>query len=135
METGSWFAQADAMAARVNQQVSAAQARAESATRLREQIEQVQGRARSPRGEVEVTTDSTGRVTDLYLHDDALHLGADRLSQMILTTIDQARRQAAETTVEMARETFGDDSPAVTVLAAEINRQSPHGGTASPQHY
>src|SRR5436190_2013193 len=50
----------DAALARVQQDIAQAQERAERAVEVKASIDRVRGRARSPRGEVEVETDATG---------------------------------------------------------------------------
>jgi hypothetical protein len=123
-EAGDWFARADETLARVGQQVAAAQERAATASRVRAELDRVRGQARSPRGEVTVSADATGRVVDLRFAEDAVELSARDLSRLTLETIAAARAASGAAALEVARAAWGEDSPTVAALAAELSGAS-----------
>jgi hypothetical protein len=111
------FGSADEMIARVNAQVQEAQDRAAQATQFRAGVERVRGRALSPRGEVEVEADASGRLTDITLTAAAL---AHRPDVLIVQTSHQAHQRAGEQAVQLAADAFGEDSETVSRLREEV---------------
>lgn len=115
----------EALVARIEEQVAQAQETARRAEQVREQFEQVRGRAASPRGEVRVTVETTGRITALDLHEDALRLDPRDLSALILETVAAAQRQAANESLALVEGTFGAQSGVAANLRAELARMAP----------
>lgn len=116
---------AEAAIARVNEQIAEAQQRAAQAERVREDIDGLRERATSPRRELTVTVDATGRFTDLKLTRDAMQLHPDALARLIVETAARAQRAAGERAIEIAAEAFGADSPAVEHLRGEVAARTP----------
>jgi DNA-binding protein YbaB len=117
------FGSADEMIARVNAQVQEAQDRAAQATQFRAGVESVRGRALSPRGEVEVEADASGRLTDITLAAAALAHRPDVLGRLIVQTSHQAHQRAGEQAVQLAADAFGEDSETVSRLRDEVARR------------
>ncbi len=115
----------EALVARIEQQVAQAQETARRAEQVRDRFEQVRGQAASPRGEVRVTVETTGRITALDLHEDALRLDPRDLSALILETVGAAQRQAATESIALVEGTFGAESGVATNLRAELARMTP----------
>lgn len=114
------------MIARVNAQVVEAQERAERAKALRVEVDAVRGTATSPRREVEVSVDASGKLTGLSLTDAAYDLRAADLSALIVRTAQAAQRDAGEKVLRLSSDAFGEDSPVTQRLAAEVaDRQTP----------
>lgn len=111
--------------ARIEQQVAQAQETARRAEQVREEFEQVRGTAASPRGEVRVTVETTGRITALDLHEDALRLGPRDLSALILQTVGVAQRQAATESIALVEGAFGAGSGVAANLRSELARMAP----------
>jgi YD repeat-containing protein len=118
---------ADAAIARVEDQIAAAQARAAQARQLREDIDAVRGSATSPRREVTVTVDASGRLADVRLTEGAYELQADALGRLLVETANRAQRVAGEKALDLTAEVFGKDSPVVDHLRAELDRVPPSG--------
>jgi len=126
-----WGSPDDAMA-RVNQQVAEAQERAKRATEVRLEMEALRGTARSPRGEVSVEVDTSGRLLGLTLTEDAMELGERELASLIVATTHAAAARAGEKAVELAAEAFGEESATTTRLRDEIterNQKASPGGS------
>lgn len=88
-------------------------------------IDAVRAAATSPRREVSVTVDATGRLVGIRLADAAFELRPDALERVIVETAGDAQRLAGEQALEISRAAFGADSAIVERLAGEIERQSP----------
>ncbi len=84
--------EAEAAIARIEQQVAEAQLRAEQAQQVQVDIE-----ATSPRREVSVTVDATGRLVGIRLADAAFD---DALERVIVETAGDAQRLAGEQALE-----------------------------------
>ena len=119
-----WVWQADAALGRVDEQVRAAQERAEVAGRFRAEVEQVRGEARSRRGEVVVVCDVQGCLVDLRLSPAALEYSASDLARLVLRTVADARAVAGRRALGLAGDAFGPESPVVARLAAELEGRS-----------
>lgn len=117
--------EAEAAIARIEQQVAEAQLRAERAQQVQVDIDAVRAAATSPRREVSVTVDATGRLVGIRLADAAYELRPDALERVIVETAGDAQRLAGEQALEISRAAFGADSAIVERLAGEIERQSP----------
>lgn len=106
-------------------QVEQAQRRAEAATAVRVEIEAVREQATSPRRELTVTVDSSGRLIDVALTDAGLQLGARALGRMIVDTSVRAQQAAGARAARIAADAFGEDDPAVAHLRSEIEARAP----------
>ncbi len=125
MPDNEWRQWADASLSTVDQQIKDAQRQAETATALRADMRQVQGRATSRYGEVTAATDVAGRLLDLRLTADALRRDPHELAALVVATADDARRQAADRALALADEAFGVGSALATRLTAELGRDQP----------
>jgi hypothetical protein len=74
-------------------------------------LAQVRGEAASPRRDIRVEVDSTGRVVGLRIAEPALSRGAQRLSQEVLTVIRAAEADARRATLESVERLLGADDP------------------------
>jgi DNA-binding protein YbaB len=110
----------DAALARVQQDIAQAQARAERAVEVRASIDRVRGRARSPRGEVDVEVDATGQLTDLVIDDAAMSLRPAELATLIRETVKAAGRDAGRRAVAVTDDAYGEGSSISTHLRDEI---------------
>jgi len=118
---------ADAAIARVEEQVAAAQARAAQAQQVQADIDAVRASATSPRREVTVTVDATGRLAGVRLSDAAYDLRPDALGRLIVETANRAQRLAGEQALEITATAFGADSPVVAHLRDELEKEPPSG--------
>lgn len=125
---------ADLAISRVQQQIDQAKERAAKATAMRVDVEAVRGVAASPRREVTVTVDASGRLADVELADAALELAARDLGRLIVETANQAQRKAGEKAIALAAEAFGEESAVVAHLRTEIDRQPPSADSTSIQY-
>jgi len=116
-----WGSPDEAMA-RVNAQVAEAQQRAERATAVRIEMDALRGKAKSPKGEVEVEVDTSGRLVGLELTSDALELGERALSKLIIETSRAAG--AGELAVELAADAFGAESSITARFRDEITERN-----------
>jgi len=114
----------DVLIARVQDQVAAAQKRAQAAQQMRAQVEAVRGTAYSQRRELSVTVDASGRLVDVQLSDAALELRARDLSRLIITTAQAASRDAGQQAMDLAAAAFGEDSPVVARLRDEVTART-----------
>lgn len=110
---------------RVARQIEEAQQRAAAATGVRTEIESVRERASSPRRELTVTVDASGRLLDVELAVAAMDLDARALGRLIVETAGRAQRAAGERAAQIAAEAFGEDDPAVAHLRSEIEERLP----------
>jgi DNA-binding protein YbaB len=118
-------ADADAVIARVEKQMAAAQEQARRAQAFQDQVKAVRGVARSPRGQVQVTVDASGRLAAVDLADAAFDLSPRDLGRLIVETADAAQREAGAQAIELAGEAFGEDSPVIDRLRAELDEEPP----------
>ncbi|MFE1646752.1 YbaB/EbfC family nucleoid-associated protein [Microbacterium sp. P01] len=116
---------ADLAIERVQQQIADAQARAAKAQAMRSDIEAVRGVASSPRREVTITVDASGRLAGVELADSAYDLSARELGRLIVETSNDAQRKAGEQALALAAEAFGEDSSVVDHLRAELDKEPP----------
>ena len=117
------FHDPDAALARIQRDIAQAKERAERAQEVRARIDQVRGVGRSPRGEVVVEVDATGMLRDVTLSDAAMDLRPDELARLIKDAARVAQRDAGTRTVALAQDAFGDTSPMVAHLRAEVEQR------------
>lgn len=116
----SFYDDPDAALERIQADIRGAQERAAQAARFKESVDQLRGRARSPRGEVTVEVDTGGQLVDLRLSDDATDVVARDLSAMILETVRAATRDAAQQAMAVTAEMFGEESPVTAQMRTEL---------------
>ncbi|PKI89917.1 hypothetical protein CW368_12190 [Actinomycetales bacterium SN12] len=109
-------------------QVEQAHRRAEAAVAARIEIQGVRERVVSPRGELSVVVDASGRLLDVGLTDAALRLTPGALSRLILEMAQKAQWAAGERAVQVAAEAFGEEDAAVAHLRGEIAQLAPEPG-------
>ena len=114
------FYDADEALARVQRDVAAAQERAARAQEVKTRIDAVRGVGRSPRGEVTVEVDASGMLRDVRLTDAAMDLRPADLEKLITDAARAAQRDAGSRAVAVAQDAFGEESPMVTHLRAEV---------------
>ncbi|GEL93750.1 hypothetical protein [Cellulomonas composti] len=98
--------------------IAAAQERARTAERVRQGVDDVRQRARSPRGEVDVQVDSLGRIVDLTFGPGATRLAPAALATLLLRTTSAAEREARARVMALVREGFGDSATAESIAAS-----------------
>jgi DNA-binding protein YbaB len=116
---------ADAAIARVEDQIAQAQARAVQAKKLRADIDALRGVAASPRREVTVTVDASGRLANVEFADAALEMVPRDLGRLVVETANKAQRVAGEKALALTAEVFGENSSVVDHLRAELDRMPP----------
>lgn len=121
-------ADADRAVRRIEEQVAEAQERARRAAEVRQGIDALRGVATSPRRELSVTVDASGRLVDVEVTDAAYRLSPRDLGRLIVETASAAGRQAGAKAVELASEAFGAESGIVAHLRDEIERSTGPGG-------
>lgn len=118
------FSDPDAAIDRVQQQIVQAQETAKRAEQMRGEMDAVRGRAESPRGEVTATVEVTGRLSALDLTEAAQQLEPQELSRLILATITEAQRKAGAAALQLAADTFGEESGVTASLRGELDRMT-----------
>lgn len=110
----------DEVLARISRDVAGAQERAAAATRARERIDTVRGRARSSRGEVVAVVDPSGLLVDLELSEAATTSTPAALAALIRRTVHDAHLDAAERAVAIADDELGAGSAVSRRLRDEL---------------
>ena len=110
---------ADSARRHLDAQIAAAEAKLQRAKELETKVQNLKGRASSRRGEVSVTVDSSGGLSDLKLTDAATALTASDLAGLILETFHKAHRKVTESYVDIVNDEFGKDSPTARAAADE----------------
>jgi DNA-binding protein YbaB len=118
-------ADADLAVARIEEQIAEAQERARRASEVRQQIDAVRGSATSPRRELTVTVDASGRLVAVDVTEDALRLSPRDLGRLVVETANAAQRQAGAKAVEVASDAFGAESGIVAHLRDEVEKPPP----------
>ncbi|MFI7599944.1 YbaB/EbfC family nucleoid-associated protein [Actinoplanes sp. NPDC049681] len=72
---------------------------------------------------VEVTVDAQGALVDLRLGPRIRQVDPEVVARTIMTTIQQARRRAADRAQEIIAETVGTESPAARAIAAQVGER------------
>lgn len=110
----------DAIIARVEREAEEAQQRAVVAQRFATDVAAMRAEARSPRGEVSLAVDTSGRLTALDLTDGALELPASELAALILSVAASAQKRAARAAIALSEEVFGAEAGVVGQLRGEF---------------
>jgi hypothetical protein len=116
----SVFDDPDAAIARVEDQIRAAQERAERAGQVRQRLDGLRGQARSRRGEVTALADVSGRLLDLSISEEGMRLGSRDLARVVVETARAASRDAGRQALSITAEAFGDESPVTEHLRGEL---------------
>lgn len=119
-EFSSGFSDPEAAIARVEQQIQQAEARAATATRLRQDLEAVRSSASNRENDITATVDPTGRLVDLVIKDSALELSGADLTRTILELTRRAGRQAAEASLALSADAFGAEDGLTKRLRGEL---------------
>lgn len=101
------------------------QRQTESTLELSRRMRQVDATAQSPHGDVTVTVDHAGGLSDLTLTDEAMRLAPDELAHLILATARQAQTHLAEDMTELVRSVYGADSATTSFIADTYAEQFP----------
>lgn len=105
------YADPDEVIARVEADARQSDERAAKMPAFEAALAQVKGEAVSPRRDMRVEVDSTGRVVALRIAEPALTRGAQRLSQEVLALIRAAEADARRATLESVEHLLGPDDP------------------------
>jgi|GEM_PF-686569 Uncharacterised BCR, YbaB family COG0718. len=119
------WADAESSIARVRSQLADTIARAEEAQQLKGRIAAVRGRATSPRGEVEVEVDATGRLLDITFDADVARLAPAELSRAVLAAVARAQRSAGDEAIALTADVFGEGSETVALIRGEVDERMP----------
>lgn len=103
----------EAIIARVEREVEEAQQHAVVLHMIRDGCRR---EARSPRGEVSLAVDTSGRLTALDLTDGALELPAPELAALILSVAASAQKRAARAAIALSEVVFGAEAGVVGQL-------------------
>lgn len=115
---------ADDVLGTIQKQIDQAQQTARVAQALRSDIDALKVAEQSPRREVTVTVDSTGRLIDLRLEDAAASLSLADLERVILDTARTAARKAGQRAVALAEDHFGEGSSVAQRLQSEVDERA-----------
>lgn len=110
----------DAAIERVQADIRAAQERAVKAAEVKEALDRLRGRARSPRGEVTAEADPSGQLVDLQLADGATDLAPRDLAALIVETVRAAGRDAGRQALAVTADAFGEESAVTEHLRGEL---------------
>jgi hypothetical protein len=116
----SYFDDPDDALERVQAEIRAAQERAAKATEVKQVMDLLRGRSRSPRGEVTAEVDPSGQLLDLQLADAATDLAARDLASLIVETVRQAAQDAGRQALAVTADAFGEGSPVTAHLRDEL---------------
>ncbi|MBZ4487197.1 hypothetical protein LQ938_00060 [Microbacterium sp. cx-55] len=105
------YADPDEVLARVEADARRSEERAAKMPAFEAALAQVRGEAVSPRRDIRLEVDSTGRVTALRISEPALGRGAQRLSHEILGLIRAAEADSRRATLESVEQLLGPDDP------------------------
>jgi DNA-binding protein YbaB len=111
--------------ATIREQMAATLARAEQAQGLKDQIARVRATSTSPRREVTVVVDASGRLVDVTFSADATNLSPDELSKEVLAAVARAQREAGDQAIALTADIFGEDSETVAMLRSEVDERMP----------
>lgn len=94
-------------------------------TELNQQIESSRVTADSPNGEVRVTVDATGSLSDLELREAASRLDRRALAQLILSTSRKAQSLMAQQVSRLAEEAMGRGSATAGFISSTYTSKFP----------
>jgi len=122
------YAEFDAAQARLQAIRGEARANARQAALVADEARTTTATARSPRGEVSVTSRAGGVITGIEFSEAALELEPAALSRLTVTTIAQAQHEAAADFARTAGEQLGDPALAAS-FRADAETAFPQPGT------
>lgn len=114
--------------AKIDALVAEAELRKDATKNLTEELRAVSAQARSPRGEVSVVAQPSGRIESVQFAESAEELRASDLTRLVTATIAEAQHRAALAALEMSAQVLGEDSPAFEQLRAEALAAFPDAG-------
>lgn len=94
---------------RVAKQIEEAQARAERARALTEQLQQIEVEASSKRREATVRVNASGLLLGLQFSETAFDVTLDQIAEIVMDTYQQAQRAAAAQALELTEQQMGDE--------------------------
>jgi hypothetical protein len=121
---GTWT-DAESSISRVREQMAETLARAERAQQLKGDIAALRATAASPKGEVTVEVDASGRLVGITFSPDASDLAPADLSKAVLGAVARAQREAGDRAIALTAEVFGDDSETVALIRGEVDERMP----------
>ncbi|GAA4957279.1 YbaB/EbfC family nucleoid-associated protein [Actinoplanes utahensis] len=97
----------------------------EASRELSHRMQQVNGSAESPDGDVVVTVDHAGGLSSLTLADEAMRLYPEELAELIMATNRRAQSRLSEEMGELVKGMFGSDSATTSFIAGTYAEQFP----------
>lgn len=122
------LAAVEAARAKIDALVAEAESRKDATKNLADELHAVSAQARSPRGEVMVVAQPSGRIESVIFAVSAEELGAAELTRLTTLTIAEAQHKAALAALELSARTLGEDSPAFEQLRGEALAAFPEPG-------
>jgi DNA-binding protein YbaB len=116
---------AESSIARVREQMAETLARAERAQGLKDQIAAIRSHATSPKNEVTVEVDASGRLVGIVFNADAARLSPEELSRAVLRAVAGAQRKAGDQAIALTADIFGEDSETVAMIRGEVDERMP----------
>ncbi|MBO3737898.1 YbaB/EbfC family nucleoid-associated protein [Actinoplanes flavus] len=101
------------------------QRQTEATLELSRRMKRVDATVQSAHGDVTVTVDHAGSLSDLRLTGDALRLTPDELARLILSTCRRAQSRLAEQMTDLVAGIYGSDSPTTAFVAESYAEQFP----------
>lgn len=114
------LAAVEAARAKIDADIAAAESRLADIDELADKIRSASVTVRSPRGEVAVTAQPTGRVASVEFSAAAERLATRALSRLVAETIAHAQHRAALTGIDLSAHLLGTESP----LLAQMRREA-----------
>ncbi|MDY6214361.1 MAG: YbaB/EbfC family nucleoid-associated protein [Schaalia hyovaginalis] len=119
------YARLEAVRARAERQLREAQDRKDRFAQVSRDAQSHAATVRSPRGEVEVTAQATGRILNLTFSSNALALGSEKLAALVTETIARAQHDAATQGITLMSSVLPGDSPFYRSLSVQIEDTFP----------
>jgi DNA-binding protein YbaB len=113
-----WEAAAGQVRANIAEDVRLANERAQTASRVRAEVEATVGTAEVDG--VRVRTDASGRLLGVEINETAWRRGPRTVAQAVLSVAGRAHRDAARKVAAIAEREFGQDSPFTAKIRAEV---------------
>lgn len=88
--------------------IAAARAQREATEGVEHLLDRVTGEAQDPDGTVAALVSARGELRDLWLRDDAVHWGPERLGELIVRTTQAAARHATQRSYDILAPVLGD---------------------------
>jgi hypothetical protein len=108
---------------RIDEWESALRDRVTKATELANRTASLTGSARDRDGLAEVTVDSTGSMTQLWLSERVRHQSAAATAELVITTMRAAQSQLAHRMSAEAAAAYGPHSAATAAIIANVERR------------